>query len=304
MTTEAGLLLVDKPAGATSHDIVLRVCRRLGVRRVGHTGTLDPFATGLLLSLVGSFTRLADLFHGLPKSYDATMALGRETDTDDLTGETVSEDAAWRELDAEAIRASVAAREGVGRQVPSAYSARRAGGERAYAVARRGERPRLAAREVAIHEIAVTDIDLPRVRFRASVSTGTYVRALARDIGRDLGPGAHLTELRRTAIGPFGVDEATSPDAAAEAVAAASTAWRPGMAALPWVWRRELNDGERDEIRYGRSVERGEVLPPPGSARDSGKGTPNPVALYASDDLLAIAEERDGRLHPKKVFAA
>ncbi|WP_428274728.1 tRNA pseudouridine(55) synthase TruB [Candidatus Palauibacter sp.] len=304
MTTEAGLLLVDKPAGATSHDVILRVRRTLGVRRVGHTGTLDPFATGLLLSLVGSFTRLADLFHGLPKSYDATMALGRETDTDDLTGKTVSEDAAWRELDAEAIRASLAAREGVGRQVPSAYSARRAGGERAYAVARRGERPRLEAREVTIHEITITEIDLPRVRFRASVSTGTYVRALARDIGRDLGPGAHLTALRRTAIGPFGVDEATSPDAAAEAVAAASTAWRPGMAALPWVWRRELNDGERDEIRHGRSVERGDVLPPPGRPRDSGEGTADPIALYASDDLLAIAEERDGRLHPKKVFAA
>ena len=304
MTPEAGLLLVDKPAGVTSHDVVLRVRRRLGVRRVGHTGTLDPFATGLLLSLVGSFTRLADLYHGLPKSYDATMALGRETDTDDLTGETVSEDAAWRELDAEAIRASLAAREGVGRQVPSAYSARRAGGERAYAVARRGERPGLDAREVTIHEIAVTEIDLPRVRFRASVSTGTYVRALARDIGRDLGPGAHLTALRRTAIGPFGVDEATSPDAASEAVAAASTAWCPGMAALPWMRRRELSGGERDEIRYGRSVERGEVMAPPGSASDSGEGAANPVALYASDDLLAIAEERDGRLHPRKVFAA
>ena len=304
MTTEAGLLLVDKPAGATSHDIVLRIRRKLGVRRIGHTGTLDPFATGLLLSLVGSFTRLADLYHGLPKSYDATMALGRETDTDDLTGTTVSEDAGWRELDAEAIRAAFAAREGVGRQVPSAYSARRAGGERAYVLARRGEPPELAAREVTIHDIEVTDIDLPRVRFRASVSTGTYVRALARDIGRDLGPGAHLTALRRTAIGPFGVDEATSPDAAAKAVAAASGAWRPGMAALPWVRRRELNDGERDEIRYGRPVERGDVLLPPESARDAGGPIAAPVALHAADDLFAIAEERDGRLHPKKVFAA
>jgi len=304
VATEAGLLLVDKPAGATSHDIVLRIRRKLGVRRIGHTGTLDPFATGLLLSLVGSFTRLADLYHGLPKFYDATMALGRETDTDDLTGKTVSEDAGWRELDAEAIRASLAAREGVGRQVPSAYSARRAGGERAYTLARRGERPDLEAREVTIHEIAVTDIDLPRVRFSASVSTGTYVRALARDIGRDLGPGAHLTALRRTAVGPFGVDEATSPDVAAEAVAATSIAWRPGMAALPWVWRRELNEGERNEIRYGRSVERGDVLPPPGSSHDSREGAANPGALYACDDLFAIAEERDGRLHPKKVFAA
>ncbi|MYA34190.1 MAG: tRNA pseudouridine(55) synthase TruB [Gemmatimonadales bacterium] len=304
MTTEAGLLLVDKPAGATSHDIVLRMRRKLGVRRIGHTGTLDPFATGLLLSLVGSFTRLADLYHGLPKFYDATMVLGRETDTDDLTGKTVSEDAGWRKLDGGAIRASFAAREGAGRQVPSSYSARRTGGERAYALARRGERPELEARDVTIHEIAVTDLNLPRVRFRASVSTGTYVRALARDIGRDLGPGAHLTALRRTAIGPFRVDDATSPDAAREAVATASGAWRPGVAALPWVRRRALDGGERDEIRHGRSVERGDVLPPPGRARDSAGGSTNPVALYASDELFAIAEERDGRLHPKKVFAA
>ncbi|MCZ0933846.1 MAG: tRNA pseudouridine(55) synthase TruB [Gemmatimonadetes bacterium] len=304
MTTEAGLLLVDKPAGATSHDIVLRIRRKLGLRRVGHTGTLDPFATGLLLSLVGSFTRLADLYHVLPKCYEATMMLGRETDTDDLTGKTVSEDAGWRELDGGAIRASFAAREGVGPQVPTSYSARRAGGERAYALARRGERPALEAREVTIHEIAVMDIDLPRVRFRASVSTGTYIRALARDIGRDLGPGAHLTALHRTAIGPFRVDEATSPDAAREAVAAASSAWRPGVAALPWVRRRELNDEERDEIRCGRSVERGDVRPPPGRARDSGDAAAKRIALYASGELFAIAEERDGRLYPKKVFVA
>lgn len=304
MTTEAGLLLVDKPAGATSHDVVLRIRRELGVRRIGHTGTLDPFATGLLLMLAGPLTRLADLYHAFPKSYEATMILGRETETDDLTGKTVSEDAGWRELDAAAIRTAFAARQGVGCQVPSAYSARRTGGERAYALARRGERPELEAREVTIHEIAATDVELPRVRFRASVSTGTYVRALARDIGRDLGPGAHLMTLRRTAIGPFGVAEATSPDAAAVAVAEASAAWRPGMAALPWVRRRELNDGEREEVRYGRSIERGDVLPPPERARDAEAPAAEPVALYASGDLFAIAEERDGRLHPKKVFAA
>jgi len=108
----------------------------------------------------------------------------------------------------------------------------------------------------------------------------------------------------RPVINKVWAGELSYVNAAAEAVAAASTAWRSGMAALPWVWRRELNDGERDEVRHGRSVERGEVLPPPGSACDSGEGTANPVALYASDDLLAIAEERDGRLHPKKVFPA
>lgn len=304
MTTEAGLLLVDKPAGATSHDIVLRIRRALGVRRVGHTGTLDPFATGLLLVLVGPFTRLADLYHALPKSYEASMVLGRETDTDDPTGETVSSDSGWRQLDAEAIRGTFAGRRGTGLQVPSAYSARRTSGERAYAVARRGERPELEAREVTIHEIAVTAVDLPHVCFRASVSTGTYVRALARDIGRELGPGAHLTALRRTGIGPFHVEEATAPDRAMAAAAAASPAWRPGMEALPWVPSRELDEAELEEIRHGRSVERGAVSSPPGSGRAGGADAPQPVALFAPDGLVAIAEGRDGRLHPKKVFAA
>ena len=303
VATEAGLFMVDKPAGATSHDIVLRVREALGVRRVGHTGTLDPFATGLLLALVGPFTRLADLYHDLPKSYEATMMLGRETDTDDLTGTTVAEDTGWRDLDAETIEASFATRRGAGLQVPSAYSARRTGGERAYALARRGERPALKAREVTIHELLVLEVDLPCVRFRTRVSTGTYVRALARDIGRDLGPGAHLTALRRAVIGPFEVEDAASPEEAAEAVASASSAWRPGMAALPWVRRREVNAGEQDEIRYGRSVERGAVLPPPESARDPGASPAEPVALCASDRLVAIAEGRDGRLYPRKVFA-
>ena len=290
MTAEAGLLLVDKPAGVTSHDIVLLIRRALGVRRVGHTGTLDPFATGLLLVLVGSFTRLADLYHALPKSYEATMMLGRETDTDDPTGETVSGDAGWRELEAEAIRRVFAARRGTGWQVPPAYSARRTGGERAYARARRGERPELEASEVTIHEIAVTAIDPPHVCFRASVSTGTYVRALARDIGRELGPGAHLTALRRTGIGPFRVEEATAPDTAPEAAASVSPAWRPGMEALPWVPSRELEEAELEEIRHGRSVERGAVLFPAGSEPAGGAAVPRTVALFAPDGLVAIAE--------------
>lgn len=304
MTTEAGLLLVDKPPGFTSHDIVTRIRRTLDVRRVGHTGTLDPFATGLLLALVGPLTRLADLFHELPKSYDATLVLGRETDTDDLTGKTVSEDPGWRELGTGTIRAAFAARQGTGLQLPPAYAARRADGERAYARARRGEQPELAPGAVTVHEIVVTDIDLPRVDFRTSVSTGTYVRALARDIGRELGPGAHLTSLRRTAIGPFGVDEATEPDRAAEAVASASAAWRPGTSAVPWVPRRELSAAEREDVRHGRSVVRGDLLPPLRQARVPGDSGVDPVALCASDSLIAIAEGRDGRLYPRKVFAA
>ena len=304
MRLESGLLLVDKPAGATSHDVVLRLRRLLGIRRVGHTGTLDPFATGLLLVLVGAFTRLAELYHILPKSYEATLEFGRETDTDDATGATVSESAAWRDYDDARVRAAFAGRVGEGSQVPSAYSARHVDGERAYVRARRGERPALAARAVVVHEIAITEMDLPRVRFRTRVSTGTYIRALARDIGRDLGAGAHLTALRRTAIGPFAVEDGTGLEDAPRAVAAARSAWRPGPAALPWVRRRALSAREQVEVRHGRSIKQGDVRPP----RQSGPAPPTdaaePVALFAGDTLVGIAEVRDDRLFPRKVFPA
>ena len=301
---DPGLLLVDKPAGATSHDVMLQLRRSLGIRRVGHTGTLDPFATGLLLSLVGAFTRLADLYHSLSKSYEATLELGRETDTDDPTGVTVSESGDWRGFDAARVRSAFAARVGAGRQVPSAYSARQIGGERAYALARRGEQPTLEAREVVFHEIAVREIDLPVVRFRARVSTGTYVRALARDIGRDLGSGAHLTALRRTAIGPFAVDDAARPGDAVRSVTGALPAWRPGVDALPWVHRRALSLREQVEVRHGRPLERGALLAPQWTDPASPSPEPVPVALFAGETLVAVAEARDDRLHPRKVFAA
>lgn len=303
MRPDPGLLLVDKPAGATSHDIVLRLRRALGVRRIGHTGTLDPFATGLLLALAGSFTRLAEFFHVLPKSYDATLELGRETDTDDLTGAPVSESAAWRGLDPAEVRTAFEARVGEGRQIPSAYSARQVGGRRAYALARRGERPALEARDVFFHEIRVTSIDLPCVRFRTRVSTGTYVRALARDIGRDLGTGAHLTALRRLAIGPFAVEAAAGPDGAAEAVTERLRAWRTGPEALPWLRRRALSAREEAEIRHGRPVERGDLRPPLWTDLPSRVAESAPVALTTGGALLAVAELRGDRLLPRKVFA-
>ena len=273
------------------------------MRRLGHTGTLDPFATGLLLALVGPFTRLAELYHVLPKSYDATMRLGRETDTDDLTGATVSEDDGWKQLPAGEVEAAFAAREGAGLQLPSTYSARRVGGERAYAVARRGGRPALEPREIRVDAITITEYALPRVRFRARVSTGTYVRALARDIGRELGPGAHLTRLRRTAIGPFEVVEATDPPDAHRAVVAASSAWRTGPSALPWLRSRKLSAPEREEIRQGRPVSGEGVRPAAWAGLASPASEAQPIALHASGRLLAIAEAREGWLFPRKVFA-
>ncbi len=310
MASEAGLLLVDKPAGATSHQVILEVRKALGVRQVGHTGTLDPFATGLLLALVGPFTRLAELFHALPKTYDATLELGRETDTDDLEGVTTAESPRWRDRTPAEVRAAIAAREGPGFQVPSTYSAKQLAGRRAYEVARHGGEVELTPAAVTVHELSVASVELPEVRFQARVSTGTYVRALARDLGRDLGCGAHLTSLRRTSIGPFAVDHAVAPERLVAARSAPADAWYEGGRVVPWLPRRRLSDAERADVEHGRPVEQGDIAPAPWSSPDiaapQGTGEPveRPVALLADERLVAIAAWRTDRLHPRKVFPA
>jgi len=210
-----GVLLVDKPAGITSHDVVSRVRRALGTRRVGHAGTLDPMATGLLLVGVGSSTRLLTYLLGLGKEYEATIRLGAATTTDDAEGEVVSEaDAAG--LDPARIREQVAALTGAISQVPSTVSAIKVAGRRAYDLARAGEAVELAARDVVVSRFDVRatrangsfrDLDVV-----VEVSSGTYVRALARDLGAALGVGGHLTALRRTRIGPFDVADAVALD--------------------------------------------------------------------------------------------
>ena len=302
--TDAGLLLLDKPAEGTSHDVVLRVRRALGLRRVGHTGTLDPFATGLLLALIGPFTRLADLFHVLPKAYEATMELGRETETDDLTGATVTDSPEWRVQTPDAIRVAFAAREGAGLQVPSSYSAKRVDGRRAHDVARRGGRLELAPSAVTVYELEVTAVALPEVRFRARVSTGTFIRALARDVGRDLGCGGHLTRLRRISIGPFLARDAMAVGDLAKGGVLPAGAWFAGADAVPWMRRRRLSGDESGEVALGRPVGAGDVAPPPWSEAHAWGITDGPVALVSDARLVAIAELRGDQLQPRKVFAA
>lgn len=220
------MLLVDKPAGVTSHDVVARARRALGTRKVGHAGTLDPMATGLLLLGVGSATRLLTYLVGLDKEYTATIRLGVSTSTDDAEGDpTGGADAS--DLDRARIDAAIGGLTGRIRQVPSTVSAIKVAGRRAYDLARAGAEVELDAREVEVSEFAVlaerrpaasaerhpaaleppagtVDLDV-----RVAVSSGTYVRALARDLGAELGVGGHLTALRRTRVGPFGVAEAT-----------------------------------------------------------------------------------------------
>jgi len=200
-----GLLLVDKPAGLTSHDLV-DVCRRAyGERSVGHLGTLDPFATGLLLLLFGRATRLATFISAEPKVYEATIRFGTETDTDDLTGIPVRTAPLPRPVD---IEEAIIALTGDLDQVPPAFSAKHVSGGRAYAAARRGQPAALTAVRVRVDRWDVRAIREDSADLTVTCSTGTYVRALARDLGRHAGSGAHLTALRRTRIGAFRVEQA------------------------------------------------------------------------------------------------
>ncbi|MDX1394779.1 MAG: tRNA pseudouridine(55) synthase TruB [Gemmatimonadota bacterium] len=288
--TDRGLLLVDKPVDVTSHDVVRTARRGLNVRRIGHTGTLDPFASGLLLLCVGPFTRAAELFHPLRKSYAATLRLGEETDTDDHTGLVTGESETWRGLPAGEIESSVHRLRECREQVPSRYSAKKVGGVPAYRRARAGEDVTLKAVPITVHEAEVVGLDLPYVDVEVTVSTGTYVRALARDLGRELGCGAHLTALRRTRIGPFRVEDAATPEGLADG-AVPEAAWYVPAAGLEWLPHREVTPAEVADIRHGRRIE----------ALETPAG---PVALVADRRLVAIGEADGAEIRPRKVFPA
>ncbi len=209
-TVEGGLLLIEKPAGITSHDAVDRVRRALGVRKVGHAGTLDPSATGLLLIGVGRATRLLRFLGDLPKVYQGTGVLGVETTTLDAEGEVVRESAV--QVTESELREAVAAFVGPTEQVPPAYSAVKVGGQKLYRAARAGRTVEAAPRPIEVFSFDLTGFAPPRFDFIVRCSGGTYVRSLVADVGAKLGCGAHLEQLRRTAIGPFSVDDATTPD--------------------------------------------------------------------------------------------
>ncbi|MFW5683824.1 MAG: tRNA pseudouridine(55) synthase TruB [Spirochaetota bacterium] len=209
-----GAVFIDKAGGITSFSALGAVKRAVGTRKVGHTGTLDPFATGLLLALVGPATRTARYFNGLPKRYDALFVFGSETDTDDRTGSPT------RETDlpsAARVRAALDTFRGEIEQLPPAFSAVHVDGRRAHEIARRGEEPRLATRNVTVHDLRLVDEAtehglLKSLRLEIACSAGTYIRSIARDLGRAVGSSAHVGELRRTEIGPFGVGEAVPAD--------------------------------------------------------------------------------------------
>ncbi|HEX2092125.1 MAG TPA: tRNA pseudouridine(55) synthase TruB [Longimicrobiaceae bacterium] len=287
-----GVLPLDKPEGPTSHDAVAAVRRALRTRQVGHTGTLDPFASGLLLVCVGPATRLAEYLTALPKTYRATLRLGVATDTDDLRGEVVSTSDGWRELAEERIRAALLRQVGTLEQLPPVYSAKKVAGERMYAAARRGEEVSRTPVRVTIHRIDVLSVRLPEVEFEVECSSGTYIRAIARDAGEDLGVGAHLARLRRTRVGEHSVEEAVPLDALGDEERVARTMLRPA-AAVAHLPRLEVDEADVDAIRHGRGIPARDALP---------EGVP--VALLgANGALLAIGECSGATVRPRKVFA-
>jgi len=243
----SGLLLVDKPAGITSHDVVAVIRRTLRTRRVGHAGTLDPFATGLLVLLVGRGTRLIPYVDGEPKVYEADICFGAETATDDLTGSVTRESPAPSDV---AIAEGLARLTGRIEQIPPAFSAKQVGGVRAYAAARRGAPLELAPVTVTVHEWRLLERSANVLRARITCTGGTYVRALARDLGRLSGSAAHLTALRRIASGPFSVVSAISLDR----LQAEGADLRPLRDAIPSIPEQRLDDAERARVVHGNAI--------------------------------------------------
>jgi len=281
----SGVLVVDKPAGWTSHDVVAKVRRLAGTRRVGHAGTLDPMATGVLVLGLGYGTRLLTYLVGADKAYAATVRLGAATVTDDAEGDVVAvTDAAG--VSSSALASAVVALTGPIEQRPSAVSAIKVDGRRAYARVRAGEQVELAARPVTVRRFdvlasraaEVDGVSCLDVDIEVEVSSGTYVRALARDLGAALGVGGHLTALRRTRVGPFGLDGARTlaeleTDFGYVPLADAARATFPA---------RELTEADVRTLRFGQRLE------PTGSGEQ-------PVAAFGPDgELVALLHDEAG----------
>ncbi len=292
-----GLLLIDKPSGPTSHDVIARLRRTSGERRMGHTGTLDPLASGLLPVVVGRATRLASLFSGGDKTYEATITLGVTTDTDDAEGVPTSTAAPVPE--GEAVRRALDAFRGAFAQTPPRHSAKKIGGRKAYELARQQRPVELVPVTVTVHELELLGCDGNSVAVRVTVSAGFYVRALARDLGQALGCGAHLAALRRTRCAGFDVRDAVpltdaermGPDVAGRLLAPA--------AALP-----DLPAVQVTELGYRRAAHGNSLAPehlcgrwvPPAGGRQRVR------VLGPQGELLALAESRGGALHPVVVL--
>lgn len=294
-----GLVIVDKPSGLTSHDVVARLRRVAGTRRVGHAGTLDPMATGVLVLGVEKATRLLGHLALTEKEYDATIRLGQTTVTDDAEGE-VTASAGADDLPPGAVDAGIAGLTGDLMQVPARVSAVKVGGKRSYKRVREGEDVELAARPVTVTSFAlhavrpavaadgtpVTDLDVT-----VECSSGTYIRALARDLGADLGTGGHLTALRRTRVGPYGLAEARTLAGLEEKLDVMPLAAAVAAAFPRW----DVDAEQARRLSHGVRL----PLPAPGGLAEG-----RPTAAFGPDgSFLALVEPHEGRARALAVFA-
>lgn len=284
----SGFIVIDKPVGPTSHDVVGRVRRLSGVRRVGHAGTLDPLASGVLLVGLGRATRFIEYLVGLPKVYETTIRLGVATTTYDAEGEIVSERPVALTLDE--IAAALDAFRGPIRQRVPAFSAVKRDGQPLYKQARRGETPDLPERDVTIYELEMLAWESPDLTLRVAASSGTYIRSLAHDLGQALGPGGHITALRRTAVGGFTVAEAVTLDALTPDNVAGFL--RPPELAVAHLPRATFNDEEEARLGNGRRVAA------PGDVA-SGEA----AAFGPGGRFLGIVAVEEGEWRPRKMIA-
>jgi tRNA pseudouridine55 synthase len=272
-----GLLNIAKPPGPTSHDIVDLIRRRIGRGvKVGHAGTLDPFAEGVLVLCLGPATRLADYVQAQPKRYVATVTLGAVSDTDDPTG-CVTPVTGAEPPAPDRVQGVLKGFLGVLQQVPPAHSAVHAGGQRAYKLARAGQAPQLAPRAVTVHQIELRSYTYPTLELAVSCGSGTYIRALARDVGRALGCGGYCSALVRTAVGPFTIEQAVAPDQ----VDLSRHLLQP-VSALGDMPRVTLSASACAHLASGRAVQ---------LAREQ---LPRPAADKAKAEELAVLDEQGG----------
>jgi tRNA pseudouridine55 synthase len=281
--TADGIVLIDKEEGESSFNVVRHVRRILKEKRVGHAGTLDPFATGLLVILLGRGTKLSPYLTGVDKEYEAVLRLGIETDTLDPTGRVV-QTGKVSPLDPDLIRRKALELVGEIEQAPPAFSAVRCRGKRAYELARKGIRPDLEKRWVRIHRLEVTSVDLPDIGLSVRCSKGTYVRSLGAELGRRLGPGGHLISLRRISSGPFKVSDAVTLRESQALTTGLRDRIIPLRDALPHLSEVEVSRGTGEMIEKGLPASRwaGEVLPSMPDSLDC------PVKLVQDGKLLAI----------------
>lgn len=287
------VLRVDKPSGPTSHDVVVWARRATGVPKIGHTGTLDPFATGLLVLCVGPATRISEYLSGLSKRYEATMRLGRTTATLDTEGAETGFDDNWQELGPSAIEEAAAGLVGSSEQQPPAYSAKKVAGERAYDRARRGEAVELEPVPIVIHTLQVTRVELPEIDFAVTCSSGTYIRVVASDLGARLGTGAYLTALRRTHVGELSAHGAVSGQDVREGNAIPDTAWTGLSEALAHLGRVSVSSADAERLRRGQFV-----------PLDAPPTEDEPLLVMSGEAPVGIGRFSKGRLRPTKVFSS